>query len=209
MQGRLNLTNSNVIKSYQAGIFLSAAKEVVIDNTLIEYSTGNGVSIENNNNLTSIITLRNSIIDSSGSIGIHINDVCSRKIDIVNNTISHNETEGIKISSHGIDVLNISGNEILNNKTGVIHIVMRGIKEYASIFGIVDNFYSANGGNNHIILSGDVLIDIELPQNNYIAQYVRVLEGKKLTIQPGTVLLFEAKGAGIAVQGKLDRKSVV
>src|SRR5690606_679630 len=103
-----------------------------------------------------------------------------------NNTISSSGSYGFNISGHGIHSLNINSNEIINNQEGFIYLEVVGLKEYALLSGISNNILVDNGRNNHIVLSGNLSVDYELPQGSYVVRYLHVLEGKKLILQPGT-----------------------
>ncbi|MBK8302850.1 MAG: right-handed parallel beta-helix repeat-containing protein [Chloracidobacterium sp.] len=121
------------------GIRIVEANRVVVEDTIIDGFTQNGVSIENSVNLgTQVVVSRTSIRNVVGT-AISATSSGTSQVMVSDSLITGN---GIGVSVSGESTVRISGNVITNNLTGLLR-TLRG----AQIISFLNNVIDGNGTN--------------------------------------------------------------
>ncbi|MBP7415838.1 MAG: right-handed parallel beta-helix repeat-containing protein [Pyrinomonadaceae bacterium] len=121
------------------GIRIVEANRVVVEDTIIDGFTQNGVSIENSVNLgTQVVVSRTSIRNVVGT-AISATSSGTSQVMVSDSLITGN---GIGVSVSGESTVRISGNVITNNQTGLLR-TLRG----AQIISFLNNVIDGNGTN--------------------------------------------------------------
>jgi hypothetical protein len=121
------------------GIRIIEANRVVVEDTIIDGFSQNGVSIENSVNLgTQVVVSRTSIRNVVGT-AISATSSGTSQVMVSDSLITGN---GIGVSVSGESTVRISGNIITNNLTGLLR-TLRG----AQIISFLNNVIDGNGTN--------------------------------------------------------------
>ncbi len=116
------------------GIRIIEANRVVVEDTIIDGFTQNGVSIENVVNLgTQVVVSRSSIRNVVGT-AISATSSGTSQVMVSGNLITGN---GIGVSVSGESTVRISGNVITNNQTGLLR-TLRGAQIISFLNNVID-----------------------------------------------------------------------
>ncbi|ACL76358.1 right-handed parallel beta-helix repeat-containing protein [Ruminiclostridium cellulolyticum] len=209
VQGKLNLTNSEVSNSKNYGIYLNTSFDSAIKNNNIISNRSTGIYINNTSaDATNTMDIENNTISGNGGCGIYVSQAGTGNAVIEGNRIAGNGGSGIYIDIFGTGNLSVRNNNLLNNTESGIYVYLGGLS--SSIFtGIADNTYEGNTIRgtlcNGVGIGGNTIVDITLSNAvYYLADFVLVPNDKKLTVQPGTIIKSSSKGSSIYVYGKLN-----
>ncbi len=116
------------------GIRIIEANRVVVEDTIIDGFTQNGVSIENVVNLgTQVVVSRSSIRNVVGT-AISATSSGTSQVMVIDSLITGN---GIGVSVNGESAVRISGNVITNNQTGLLR-TLRGAQIISFLNNVID-----------------------------------------------------------------------
>ena len=208
VEGKLNLTNSEVSNSRNYGIYLNTSVDATIKNNNIISNQSDGIYI-NNTSVDAINTMdiENNTISNNRGYGVHISQAGTGNAVIEGNTVSGNEVSGIYVDIFGTGNFSAQNNNLLNNSEGGIYVNLGGLS--SSIFtGIAGNTYEGNtmsgAACDGIGIGGSITVDLTLSNAVYCLSYAQVPKGKTLTVQSGTIIKSSSKGSSIEVYGKLN-----
>ena len=209
VQGKLNLTNSEVSSSKNCGIYLNTNFDAEVKNNNIISNQGIGIYINNlSADATNTMDIENNTISGNNGCGVYLSQAGTGNSLIERNLIANNGGSGIYIDIFGIGTLSVRNNNLLNNMDSGILVYLGGLS--SSIFtGIADNTYEGNTTKgvscNGVGIGGSTTVDITLSNGVYcLADFVMVPNGRTLTIQPGTIIKSSSKSSSIYVCGKLN-----
>ncbi len=181
------------------GITVSDTGEFIGDYVKVRYA-GGGRSYGDKGNAIDTdgkLTLTNSEISNTYGTGINIDTQGTQDVTVENCIIRDSLRSGIYINGFGTGILSIRDNRISNNANLPIALNLNRIG--SSIFGgISNNEFTGNsyGGSSFdgIGLSGKLLVDVTLTENQYIiVGSISVPAGKTMTIEPGVRMLAVGK----------------
>ncbi|EPR13455.1 right-handed parallel beta-helix repeat-containing protein [Ruminiclostridium papyrosolvens] len=209
VEGKLNLTNSEVSNSKNYGIYLNTSVDAAIKNNSIIGNQAIGIYINNTSaDATNTMDIENNTISGNSGCGVYLSQAGTGNALIEGNMIAGNGGSGIYIDIFGTGNLSVRNNNLLNNTDSGILVYLGGLS--SSIFTrIADNTYEGNtikgASCNGVGIGGSVIVDITLTSAvYYLADFVLVPNDKTLTVQPGTIIKSSSKGSSINVYGKLN-----
>ncbi len=209
IQGKLNLTNSEVSSSKNCGIYLNTNFDAEVKNNNIISNQGIGMYINNlSADATNTMDIENNTISGNNGCGVYLSQAGTGNSLIERNLIANNGGSGIYIDIFGTGTLSVRNNNLLNNMDSGILVYLGGLS--SSIFtGIADNTYEGNTTKgvscNGVGIGGSTTVDITLSNGVYcLADFVMVPNGRTLTVQPGTIIKSSSKSSSIYVGGKFN-----
>ncbi len=209
VQGKLNLTNSEVSNSKNNGIYLNTSFDATIKNNNIVSNQGIGLYINNiSADVNNTMDIENNTISGNSGCGVYVSQAGIGNALLEGNMIANDGGSGIYIDIFGTGNLSVRNNNLLNNTESGIYVNLVGLS--SSIFtGIADNTYEGNTIKgvlcNGVGIGGSTIVDITLSNGvYYLADFVMVPNGKTLTVQPGTIIKSSSKGSSLWVYGKLN-----
>ncbi len=209
VQGKLNLTNSEVSNSKNYGVYLNTAVDTAIKNTNIISNHAAGLYINNiSTDANNTMDIENNTISGNSGCGVYLSQAGTGNALLEGNMIANNGGTGIYIDIFGTGNLSVRNNNLLNNTESGIYVNLGGLS--SSIFtGIADNTYEGNTLQgalcNGVGIGGSTMVDITLSNGvYYLADFVLVPNDKTLTVQPGTIIKSSSKSSSVYVYGKLN-----
>ena len=146
------------------------------------------------------LELNHSLIKNSYIDGIRIET--QKRVSVRNTVIENSGSNGIYISKAGGDVFVLEGNTVTGNTGYPVYVNLGGITSSTVIPGInTNNTYSGNKADM-IYLSGQLAADIILSRNTYLTNSITIPSGKNLAIQPGATLLYLGSSY-VTISGRL------
>ena len=191
--------NSNGATYDWYGITVSDTGEFIGDYVKVRYAGGGrsygdkGSAIDTDGKLT----LTNSEVSNTYGTGINIDTQGTQDVTVENCIIRDSLRSGIYINGFGTGVLSIRDNRMSNNANLPIFVNLNRLG--SSIFGgISNNEFTGNsyGGSSFdgIGLSGKLLVDVTLTENQYInVGSISVPAGKTMTIEQGVRMLADGE----------------
>ena len=208
VEGKLNLTNSEVSNSKNNGIYLNTSFDAEIKNNDIISNQGTGIYINNKGvDANNTMDIENNTISRNRGRGVYIYQTGTGNAVIKGNTVSGNEGSGIYVDIFGTGNFSVQNNNLLNNSESGVYVNLGGLS--SSIFtGIAGNTYEGNTMSgvacNGVGIGGSITVDLTLSNAVYCLSYAQVPKGKTLTVQSGTIIKSSSKGSSIEVYGKLN-----
>ncbi len=209
VQGKLNLTNSEVSNSKNYGIYLNTSFDAEVKNNNIISNQGIGIYINNiSTDANNTMDIEDNTISGNSGCGVYVSQAGTGNALLEGNTIANNGGTGIYIDIFGTGNLSVRNNNLLNNTESGIYVNLGGLS--SSIFnGIVDNTYGGNtikgASCNGVGIGGNTAVDITLSNGvYYLADFVLVPNDKTLTVQPGTIIKSSSKASSVYVYGKFN-----
>jgi RHS repeat-associated protein len=235
IKGKLNLSNSEIIRPYSYGINISGACDAKVNNCRIIDATKNGInfettasgkfeiensSIENSFNSAVFIngncdvSLDNTHINGTANTGVYINTTGAGNLNFTDNTIENCGYHGIYLAQYGIGSFTFKNNSVNNNTKGYpFYIELDALK--SSIFGGISNNTFSNNvylskNYDSIVLTGSPTIDLQLTKNKYYFNYgtFTIQQNKTLYIKAGTEIRF-CNLSSLLVNGNLNAEGTL
>jgi hypothetical protein len=185
----LSVSNSAISDSDSRGLYLTGGGTVTVTNSTVENNDDEGIYVASS---AASLFVTGSSINNNGRDGIG----AGSNVIATSNVISGNLESGIELRpTNAVLSATINDNTITNNIEDAIYVNYNG---GAGLPVLSNNTLSGNGLDNGIGLGGSLGISMTLPASYYLTFVSRDLtinSNTTLTMEPGTVLKFDAGGS--------------